>query len=65
MEGLLVNFAREQGARVVVKGLRAGSDFESEFQQAQLNRTLYPSSRRRSSWRPPSTAFYRRARYAR
>ena len=42
MEGLLVNFAREQGARVVVKGLRAGSDFESEFQQAQLNRTLYP-----------------------
>ena len=42
MEGLLVNFAREQGARVVVKGLRAGSDFESEFQQAQLNRTLFP-----------------------
>ncbi len=41
MEGLLVNFAREQGARVVVKGLRAGSDFEAEFQQAQLNRTLY------------------------
>lgn len=41
MEGLLVNFAREQGARAVVKGLRAGSDFESEFQQAQLNRTLY------------------------
>ena len=42
MEGLLVRFAREQGARTVVKGLRAGSDFESEFQQAQLNRTLYP-----------------------
>lgn len=41
MEGLLVDFAREQGARVVVKGLRAGSDFEAEFQQAQLNRTLY------------------------
>lgn len=41
MEGLLVNFAREQGARVVVKGLRAGSDFEAEFQQSQLNRTLY------------------------
>ena len=40
MEGLLVDFAREQGARVVVKGLRAGSDFEAEFQQAQLNRTL-------------------------
>ena len=41
VEGLLVNFAREQGARVAVKGLRAGSDFEAEFQQAQLNRTLY------------------------
>jgi pantetheine-phosphate adenylyltransferase/16S rRNA (guanine(966)-N(2))-methyltransferase RsmD len=42
MEGLLVDFAREQGARSVVKGLRAVSDFESEFEQAQLNRTLYP-----------------------
>jgi pantetheine-phosphate adenylyltransferase/16S rRNA (guanine(966)-N(2))-methyltransferase RsmD len=42
MEGLLVDFAREQGARVIVKGLRAVSDFESEFEQAQLNRTLNP-----------------------
>ena len=42
MEGLLVDFARKHGARVVVKGLRAGSDFESEFQQAQLNRKLSP-----------------------
>jgi len=42
MDGLLVEFARERGATVVIKGLRAGSDFESEFQQAQLNRTLYP-----------------------
>ncbi len=42
MEGLLVNFAREQGAQVIVKGLRAVSDFESEFEQAQLNRTLFP-----------------------
>ena len=42
MEGLLVDFAREQEARVIVKGLRVFSDFESEFQQAQLNRTLYP-----------------------
>jgi pantetheine-phosphate adenylyltransferase len=42
MESLLVDFAREQGARTVVKGLRAVSDFESEFEQAQLNRTLYP-----------------------
>ncbi len=42
MEGLLVEFARSQDARVLVKGLRAVSDFESEFEQAQLNRTLYP-----------------------
>jgi pantetheine-phosphate adenylyltransferase len=42
MESLLTEFARERGARVVVKGLRAVSDFESEFEQAQLNRTLYP-----------------------
>jgi len=42
MEGLLVDFAREQDARIIVKGLRAVSDFESEFEQAQLNRTMYP-----------------------
>lgn len=42
MEGLLVDFAREQGAQAIVKGLRAVSDFESEFEQAQLNRTLLP-----------------------
>ena len=42
MEGLLVNFAREQGAHAIVKGLRAVSDFESEFEQAQLNRTMFP-----------------------
>jgi pantetheine-phosphate adenylyltransferase/16S rRNA (guanine(966)-N(2))-methyltransferase RsmD len=42
MEGLLVEFAREQGAQAIVKGLRAVSDFESEFEQAQLNRTMFP-----------------------
>lgn len=42
MSGLLVEFAREQGALAIVKGLRAVSDFESEFEQAQLNRTLAP-----------------------
>ena len=40
MEGLLVDFAKEQGAGAIVKGLRAVSDFESEFEQAQLNRTM-------------------------
>ncbi len=42
MEGLLVDFARKQGAQAIVKGLRAVSDFESEFEQAQLNRTMFP-----------------------
>lgn len=42
MSGLLVDFAKQHGARVIVKGLRAVSDFELEFEQAQLNRNLYP-----------------------
>lgn len=39
---LLVDFAREQGAKTVVKGLRAISDFEYEFEMNQLNRKLAP-----------------------
>ena len=39
---LLVEFAREQGASAVVKGLRAISDFEYEFEMNQLNRKLAP-----------------------
>jgi pantetheine-phosphate adenylyltransferase len=42
MRGLVVKFAREVGARVLVKGLRAMTDFEYEFQMAQLNRKLDP-----------------------
>ena len=41
-DGLLVDFAREQGIHVVVKGLRAVSDFEYELQMAQMNSSLYP-----------------------
>lgn len=41
-EGLLVDFARERGARLVIRGLRAVSDFEYEFQMALMNRQLYP-----------------------
>ena len=37
---LLVELAREHGARAIVKGLRAISDFEYEFEMAQLNRVL-------------------------
>lgn len=39
-EGLLVNFVRENGAQVVVRGLRAVSDFEYEFQMALMNQSL-------------------------
>jgi pantetheine-phosphate adenylyltransferase len=41
-EGLLTDFVRQQGARVVLRGLRAVSDFEYEFQLAGMNRSLYP-----------------------
>ena len=42
MQGLVVTLAREVGAHVLVKGLRAVTDFEYEFQMAQLNRKLDP-----------------------
>jgi len=40
--GLVVDFARQVGARVLVRGLRAVSDFESELQMASTNRALAP-----------------------
>ena len=40
--GLLMEFVQEHKARVVVRGLRAVSDFEYEFQLAGMNRNLYP-----------------------
>lgn len=42
-EGLLAEFAKRVGATVVVRGLRAVSDFEYEFQMALMNRHLHPS----------------------
>ena len=39
---LLANYAREKGKCVIVKGLRAGSDFENEFQMALINRKINP-----------------------
>jgi pantetheine-phosphate adenylyltransferase len=42
MHNLVVKLAREVGASVLVKGLRALTDFEYEFQMAQLNRKLDP-----------------------
>ena len=40
--GLLMDFLREQNARIILRGLRAVSDFEYEFQMAGMNRKLYP-----------------------
>ena len=41
-QGLLVDFLRQESATVVIRGLRAVTDFEYELQMAQANRNLYP-----------------------
>jgi pantetheine-phosphate adenylyltransferase len=41
--GLLMDFVHDEGARVVMRGLRAVSDFEYEFQMAGMNRRLFPA----------------------
>lgn len=41
-DALLANYAKEKGAQVIVKGLRAVSDFEREFQMALINHKLNP-----------------------
>lgn len=41
-EGLLVDYAREQGARVILRGIRAVSDYEYELQMAMMNRKIEP-----------------------
>jgi pantetheine-phosphate adenylyltransferase len=41
-DGLLMDFVRGQQARVILRGLRAVSDFEYEFQMAGMNRNLFP-----------------------
>jgi len=40
--GLLMDFVATQNAKVVIRGLRAVSDFEYEFQMAGMNRSMYP-----------------------
>jgi pantetheine-phosphate adenylyltransferase len=40
--GLLMEFVQAQGAQMVIRGLRAASDFEYEFQLAGMNRKLFP-----------------------
>ena len=43
-DGLLMDYAKAKGVRVVIRGLRAVSDFDYEFQMTQLNRRLYPDA---------------------
>jgi len=45
-EGLLSQFARSQGAQVLVRGIRAVSDYDYEFQMAGMNRQLMPEVER-------------------
>ncbi|MGC3963348.1 MAG: pantetheine-phosphate adenylyltransferase [Rhodocyclaceae bacterium] len=40
--GLLIDFVRSKGAHIILRGLRAVSDFEYEFQMAGMNRRLHP-----------------------
>jgi pantetheine-phosphate adenylyltransferase len=41
-EGLLISLAEKENANIIIKGLRAISDFENEFQMAQINKKLNP-----------------------
>ena len=41
-DGLLADYAKQKGSCVIVKGLRAGSDFENEFQMALINHKINP-----------------------
>ena len=41
-DGLTVDFARQIGAQVIIRGVRAMSDFEYEFEMALMNQNLYP-----------------------
>lgn len=43
-EGLTVTFAKNHGAQVIIRGLRAVSDFEYEFMMSQMNRNLSPET---------------------
>jgi pantetheine-phosphate adenylyltransferase len=43
-EGLTVDLAREHNARVIIRGLRAVSDFENEFAMSQMNKQLCPQT---------------------
>jgi len=44
MSGLTVDYARERGSPIIIRGLRALADFEYEFEMAMMNSHLYPES---------------------
>jgi pantetheine-phosphate adenylyltransferase len=44
MSGLTVDYARERGSPILIRGLRALADFEYEFEMAMMNSHLYPES---------------------
>jgi pantetheine-phosphate adenylyltransferase len=56
--GLTVDYARRVGARVIVRGLRAVSDFEFETAVANINKTLYPEIETLILLASPDYAFY-------
>lgn len=41
-EGLLVDYMKKKGIKIIIRGLRATSDFEYEYHMASMNRSLYP-----------------------
>jgi pantetheine-phosphate adenylyltransferase len=43
--GLLMDFLHDKGAKVIIRGLRAVSDFDYEFQMAGMNRNLFRRSK--------------------
>jgi pantetheine-phosphate adenylyltransferase len=56
---LIVDFARENGANAIVKGLRAISDFEYEFEMNQLNRKMAPDIESMYMMSSPQFSFLR------
>src|ERR671919_176627 len=56
---LVVDFAREHGAKAIVKGLRAISDFEYEFEMNQLNRKMAPDIESIYMFSSPQFSFLR------
>ncbi|AZR72868.1 pantetheine-phosphate adenylyltransferase [Anoxybacter fermentans] len=42
-DGLLVDYAKQKNARIIIRGIRAVSDFEGEFQKASMNKKLDPN----------------------